>query len=217
MLTSPHAPSTPPEEEDLGARFAAAERHAQAVLKTAIPDGRAQTLLRAAQRAATVEQRVVWLRRSASAWAEPLDAVAACAPGCDHCCHIPVALSDVEARVIAKAIRRRVQVPTDAPTTDEVLAGAQLPGTPAPDAGYSAACPFLADKRCTIYEHRPMACRTQVNLDVDDFLCRLRPGQDVRVPYADASKLKGLYVIAQPKARWADLRAFFAPIDPAST
>ena len=46
-------------------------------------------------------------------------------------------------------------------------------------------------------------------LDRDDLLCRLVPGHAIPVPYADARMLKGLYLLAQPAARLADVRGFF--------
>ena len=47
-------------------------------------------------------------------------------------------------------------------------------------------------------------------MDADDYLCALREDDvPVSVPYADATTLKLAYVLAQPAARWADIRAFF--------
>ena len=74
---------------------------------------------------------------------------------------------------------------------------------------FGEACPFLVDGSCSIYAHRPMACRTHLNLDDDDLLCRLVPGIKVPVPYADATQLKAFYLAAQPNAELADIREFF--------
>lgn len=193
----------------LDSRLLRATERAQRLLAQTPANPNTNGLVRAAQRAPTVEQRVVWLRRAASAWALPMLQHAACATGCDHCCHIAVTLSDIEARVIGKAIGRSVRVPDDAPTIVETENGAHVPGTPAPSAGYSDPCPFLQNHRCSIYEARPLACRAHLNLDQDDYLCRLRPDLDISVPYANATAIKSLYVAAQPNARWADIRAFF--------
>lgn len=165
-------------------------------------------LLAQGQQAPTAPKRVLWMQRAADAWASTLSGHAACRAGCAHCCHIPVAISDIEARVIGQAIGRRPQAVPNAPPTSAADAG-PLPGSPAMDAGYSAPCTFLKDDRCSIYAHRPMACRTQLNMDADSLLCELAPGYTVPVPYANAMLLKGAYVLAQPAARWADIRAFF--------
>jgi len=186
-----------------------AARRAEEAVARAQPSKRAPALLRAAQNASTMQSRVLWMRRAASAWAEPLQAHAACRKGCAHCCHIPVAMTLAEARLIGGLIGHSPAEPQDAPTTDDVLQGsAVLPGTP-PEASYEHPCPFLDESACSIYAHRPLACRTQLNLDTDDLLCQLVPGADIPVPYADATQIKAMYVMAQPNARWADIRGFF--------
>ena len=186
-------------------------RHAEAAVARCKPNPAAVGLIRAAQAARTVSARVVWLQRAASAWAQPLVAVGACSRGCAHCCHIPLAMTDVEARVIGSRIGRAPAAVVDGPTTDQLMDGAMaLPGTP-PLAGdpYASPCPFLREGSCSIYEFRPVACRTQVNLDASAALCELRRDAKPRVPYADATMIKAAYVMAQPAARWADVRAFF--------
>ncbi|RCW65155.1 hypothetical protein DES41_11379 [Pseudorhodoferax soli] len=54
-----------------------------------------------------------------------------------------------------------------------------------------------------------MACRLLLNLDDDDLLCRLVPGQDIPVPYANSGQLKTLYLMAQASTPLADIRDFF--------
>lgn len=196
--------------EDIAEREARGERHAASVLAACKPNPAAAPLLRAAKNARSVAARVLWLQRAASAWAKPLEPLAACARGCTHCCHIPVAITDVEARLIGEKIGRPPAAISGAPSLSEVLAGGVvLPGTPVSTDRYASPCPFLRGDECSIYQHRPIACRTQVNLDVDARLCELRPGVEPKVPYADATVLKAAYVMAQPAARWADVRAFF--------
>lgn len=203
--------------EEVAARLPAAEAHAHAAAAAAARDdiGAANRLLQTARRAPTAEKRVMWLRQAATAWAAPLHAHGACKRGCSHCCHIPVAMTDVEARFIGKAIGTAPRIPVGMQSAVEMLAADTqpdafgLPGSPGPDAGYASPCPFLHDGECSIYENRPLACRTQVSLDVDDLLCRLRPGSEVPVPYADATMLKAFYVALQQNAGWADIRAFF--------
>lgn len=95
---------------------------------------------------------------------EPL---AACRPGCAHCCHIRVEMTQLEAEQLGAAIGRR-------PHTQHRYHGAE------PDAyDYATPCPFLVAGdapgrgRCSIYEQRPFACRKHHSIDVDALFCRL--------------------------------------------
>lgn len=72
-------------------------------------------------------------------------------------------------------------------------------------------CPFLHEQRCSVYEHRPNACRTHFSLDVDDLLCRLIPGAEVPVPLADSRQLQFMILSGQPAALIGDIRDFFRP------
>jgi Fe-S-cluster containining protein len=172
-------------------------------------------LIQASQRARTVAQRVLWMQRAASAWSRPMEAFAACRRGCSHCCHIPVMISRTEAELIGTTVRRsparpahaidlaKLQTAEDVQEAQATLQAATPTGEP---------CPFLADGACSIYAHRPLACRVLLNLDDDDLLCRLVPGVSVPVPYADATTFKALSLMAQPNAELADIREFFPPV-----
>lgn len=196
-------------------RLPLARAHAEAVLGRAVPSPHADNLLRTAYRAGTAAQRVLWLRKAASAWSEPLVQHAACRRGCSHCCHIPVTITDVEARIIGKAIGRPPERPAGALSIEEAAeALAALPGTAA--VSYASPCTFLEDGLCSIYAHRPPACRVHINLDRDELLCRLEPGASIPVPYANSTEIKAHYALLQPSAVWADIRAFFPPDGAAS-
>lgn len=87
----------------------------------------------------------------------------ACAKGCSYCCHSEIGLSQIEADyiaartgILAKRIRRQ----------DSTSAGA------APWVDPNRPCPFLNHGACTIYGFRPMLCRTHVNFDATNGLCR---------------------------------------------
>ena len=54
-----------------------------------------------------------------------------------------------------------------------------------------------------------MACRTLINLDDDDLLCRHSEGGQATVTYADATKLKAFALMAQAGTLYADIRDFF--------
>lgn len=191
-------------------RLPLAMQRAQTKLAGLANDRTAKPLLKASQKAATAAQRVIWLQRAASAWASPMEAVAACRPGCSHCCHIPVTISLIEAQLLGRASGRAPSAPrrsiriTDA-TSMESLATMER----RLHEGSLAPCPFLRAGRCTVYERRPMACRTLLNLDDDDLLCRHAEGEQADVPYADATKLKLFALMAQAGTEYADIRDFF--------
>lgn len=127
----------------------------------------------------------------------PVSGQAACKPGCSHCCHIPVAVSGREAELIGQRIGLK-----PLPVPDEQL-------TARTTWGYDHPCPFLSEERCSIYSHRPMACRWHFNLDVDALLCELLPDRTVPVPLADSRRFQVLYMRFSAGTPLADIRDFF--------
>jgi Fe-S-cluster containining protein len=179
--------------------------------KALTPNSSTNQLIKASQRASSASQRVVWLHRAASAWSTPLQAVAACSQGCSHCCNTPVTISSLEADLIDRRTGSKPAKPAhavrlqDFPDLDQAIPAlqaltAQWQGVP---------CPLLQDGACSVYDVRPMACRLLINLDDDDLLCRLVPGQAIPVPYANSQKLKAMFLLAQPAAPLADIRDFY--------
>lgn len=86
----------------------------------------------------------------------------ACRPGCSYCCHGEIAISSLEAMLISQASGR-------------------LAKTPSPSTGYrtkpsvesNRPCPLLgADGLCSVYEARPMVCRTHVNFASSNEACK---------------------------------------------
>ena len=55
------------------------------------------------------------------------------------------------------------------------------------------ACTFLVNDRCSIYEHRPLACRLHISMSEDALRCRLVPGRTIRAPYIDARPEQALH------------------------
>ena len=84
-----------------------------------------------------------------------------CERGCSHCCHIDVVVSSVEAQYIHKNLGI-------APRAGQSISS-----------GHSDAkrpCPFLGiDGSCSIYEHRPFACRTYHAVDDPALCCGFNP------------------------------------------
>lgn len=97
--------------DDVRTRIELAGARAAAQLADLPENPRAPQLLNAARGARSARQRVVWLQRWGSAWAEPLAQVAACRRGCSHCCSLPVAITSAEARLIGEAVGREPASP----------------------------------------------------------------------------------------------------------
>lgn len=146
--------------------------------------------------------RVMMLRHVAGQWSATVAENAACRRGCSHCCHIPVSLSETEAKLIAKRTGRQLM----RPLKPERL-GARSDSSDA--VGYQKPCVFLKDGRCGIYEDRPFACRTLLNVDDVPTLCELVPGVAVPVPYANATPLTAFLVQAVQNDDFADIRDWF--------
>jgi hypothetical protein len=141
-----------------------------------------------------------------------LQGISACRRSCAHCCHIPVTISNVEATLIGHHMGLAPTSPVESVGLD---AFADLTDAVAALQSFSAdmalsPCPFLREAVCSSYEVRPLACRLLLKLDDDDLLCQRVPDRDVRLPYAYSNARKALFLLAQPAAPLADIRAFFA-------
>jgi len=201
---------------DLGVRQAArlplATRRAAQKMRMLQSSTEAEALVRASQRAPTVAQRIMWLHEAATAWGKPVEAVAACAKGCAHCCHIPVTISGKEAQLVSRATgRAAVATPRNSVSVQDLteVDTVALASEKLTHWGTGTACPFLVSDTCSIYEIRPLACRVLFNMDDDDLLCRHGAQQPADVPYAYSRILRALALAAQPAETLADIRDFF--------
>jgi Fe-S-cluster containining protein len=87
----------------------------------------------------------------------PSRAQHACAPGCSFCCYLPVDVLAPEAFHIAAHLRQ-----TRSPR--ELTELVYRLGVHGQHDGAARPCVFLADGRCSIYEVRPMVCRSYNSL-----------------------------------------------------
>lgn len=112
-------------------------------------------------------QRLIAITKSIANIVSP---VVACRKGCSHCCKMAVAISSHEAEEITKATGR-----------PHVNARMEIDGAVLIEKYRDVPCPFLVNNECSIYEVRPMVCRTYYNLSEFPELCDTLtfPGQDV--------------------------------------
>ncbi len=184
-------PSFSPEVNE---RLATAGDNAQnAVASVPTPWPNVSRLLQSAYSAKTAGKRVFWINKAADALVVAYGPASACKPGCSHCCHIPVKLTKAEADAIGEAISRR-------PTPVEQHEEMQDEFSP---------CPLLHDNKCVAYAHRPSVCRSHLNMDVDDLLCRLVPGASIPVLYLDTRPLTMARVFTGGRSGMADIRQWF--------
>lgn len=119
---------------------------------------------------------------------------------CSHCCHIAVLVTQAEADEIGRAIgrpARRVAIKYH----DEAAVARQWHGRP---------CPFLQAGSCSIYPHRPLACRLHASLANDSRMCDLSvPSADSLVPNIDLTHFWLYLGLAAGNLRYGDLREFF--------
>jgi Fe-S-cluster containining protein len=124
-----------------------------------------------------------------------------CSRGCSSCCHMPTHLLLQEAEVIAAETGAYLATP------------AQWFGASGDEHRYDGIpCSFLKGDTCSIYAHRPFACRLHIHLDRDNTLCTVIPGEDIRVPRLDTLQYDLAYMAAfghPAQAKLADIREFF--------
>jgi Fe-S-cluster containining protein len=94
----------------------------------------------------------------------------ACARGCAHCCYIAVTMTSVEAKCIGEQIGVEPK--------DAAHAAPRNPASFSND----TPCPFLENDECSIYEYRPLECRTHFNFDRDSYWCRYENAEGALIP-----------------------------------
>lgn len=161
-----------------------------------------------AENASTASQRVTWLRKAADYLHDGAKHLAACGKGCSHCCHISVMVSRAEAQVIARETGAKLNRKAGRFTMETVDMPSALEAATAESFGKP--CTFLKDGDCTVYDHRPLACRLLLNLDDDPLLCQLVEGAEPKVPYLNATEHHiGAAVAFGPHQEYDDLRHWF--------
>lgn len=123
----------------------------------------------------------------------------ACSRGCAHCCHIAVVVHEQEAAMIGEEIGRAPKRPAKYWRDGDIDKF---------DASYANPCTFLVDNECSIYEHRPLACRQHWNMGASADPCRMDAVRD-GIPYLNLRMFDQAAVLICGDDRIAELRQFF--------
>ena len=128
----------------------------------------------------------------------------ACASGCSACCRIGVSLTTYEAQVLGDSIGVQPAIPSKTISIEE---GLDLEAET--NRYFGTPCPFLSENLCSIYEHRPLACRTHVNLG-DAFFCDTSvPPEESYVTHLDMRAFFLCLTFLLLDSPAADIRDFF--------
>jgi len=123
----------------------------------------------------------------------------ACGRGCSSCCKMNVTISSVEADRISNATGwKPAQLTSSKNHPEEAFAG--------------IACPFLVDNTCSIYENRPLVCRTHVAFDASSYWCdpnRMHQQEMPMVRFSGLQEALGKISTGRNGAVYADIRDFF--------
>jgi Fe-S-cluster containining protein len=130
----------------------------------------------------------------------------ACKRGCANCCHGRVWISQAEADFIASKISR---------TAPQIESIEDEDSFPIRDNKFP--CTFLGDDlSCSIYENRPLVCRTHFNFEQTNALCEFE-NADRSIPLVDKEKtipgvMKAMAeILDSHDGGGADIRRYFGP------
>lgn len=136
------------------------------------------------------------LQRLTQNMSEIVSSVTACQTGCSHCCKQAVDVCELEAKAISKAIGQKYVKPK---RVDVTVNQKKYRGVP---------CNFLKEGRCSIYEVRPIICRTYANLSNISEVCNCTASPSHAVPLLDNSGMV-FSVLAICGAEYHDIRDWF--------
>lgn len=136
------------------------------------------------------------LQRLTQSMSDVISNVTACRNGCSHCCCQAVDICELEAKAISKAIGQRYVKPKITDVTDRQK---KYRGVP---------CNFLEEGRCSIYEARPIICRTYANLSNISEVCNCTASPSHAVPLLNNNGIV-FSVLAICGADYYDIRDWF--------
>jgi len=126
-----------------------------------------------------------------------------CKKGCAACCRIALPITVSEARILSRASGKRMRWWVRLLSPRE--AQAKMVENTAKYKG--VACPFLVNEECSVYEARPIQCRTHHVLEADASRCD--PHADAEVGKYDMLWIEDAAAALMGEERFADIREFF--------
>lgn len=153
---------------------------------------------------ASDRSKLAKLRSLAAELSEVFAPSTPCKVGCTHCCHIAVAISDLEAEMISKATGVAMNKVTRSAQEAANVRNQMR------DDFFGTPCPFLKDNQCSIYEHRPISCRMHVTLADSAFFCdtAIAP-EDSFVPEINLPTFLMAQTVVLHRHSFGDIREFF--------
>jgi Fe-S-cluster containining protein len=149
---------------------------------------------------APFHQKLRRMRHLAAEFSDEFTPDSACKNGCSHCCNKGALVPKSEAKLMALCI--------DTPLVKQVAtfrSSGSIETTP----HLGTPCTFLVGGRCSIYEHRPLVCRMQINMDSDERLCKLVPNVQVPAPLLNSVNFQMFHADLIAKNNLVDIRNWF--------
>jgi Fe-S-cluster containining protein len=137
---------------------------------------------------------------------DALSPYVACRVGCSDCCHMNTMIYEHEAIRLAEVTRRKMVRLAYRPINEVFAHGAKFNGKP---------CPFLREDRCSVYQDRPLVCRTHHSLLDNPTSCNMDipPAKQTRPPMYDPDLLEEPYIALNvkhnPTEPWGNIAEFF--------
>jgi Fe-S-cluster containining protein len=129
-----------------------------------------------------------------------------CKQGCISCCHMNTMIYEHEAIHLANKTGRKIVHLAYRPLKEVFNKGKEFIGKP---------CPFLLENKCSVYEDRPLVCRTHHSLYEDATWCSsdildVNPiGPPMYDPDIFETPYRHLNAVYQPKEPWGNIGEFF--------
>lgn len=130
----------------------------------------------------------------------------ACKEGCSSCCHMNTMIYEHEAIHLANVTGRKMVHLVYRPLNEVFNRGKEFSGKP---------CPFLVNEKCSVYEDRPLVCRTHHSLYENTTWCSMDTPNDNQVgppmydPDVFETPYRQLNAANRPDEPWGNIGEFF--------
>lgn len=135
-----------------------------------------------------------------------------CSKGCSDCCYqavpIPLFQAEILAQTSGRAIERGAGISLKT-VAGMALAVARANANAEAQLHDPTPCPFLVDNACSVYEVRPVNCRTHHVLHSDSSRCSLFHGLKLPQVKYDLRVFDEAMALLGGQDSWADIREWF--------